>query len=274
MAVEPPKPKPQKKKRKLGAPKAPNNITPLCAPPLSAASPPISDLSSQTTTQATTDDDDMSALTSASKKSRKGSDVSDNDVRRKYPTIFSEAFNNFDRFAFGEILKLYCEDDLLAIYEFVGHNPFGSPRYIEVRGRETVVAFWDNLFTTVPDSVFNLHSTKYKVLPNDYTSITCAFSFRGTKVYNMAGVENNSAKNVVIATEKSKLVASVVPGEQLPTLDEQSNSSVHSGESPQDCTVEKSKMISTFVTIIGTLTFYVNSNRKIYRISFVHSVKM
>jgi len=65
-----------------------------------------------------------------------------------------------------------------------------------------------------------------------------------------------------------------VPGENLPVLDEQSNNSVHSGESPQDCTVERSNMISTFVTIIGTLTFYVNSNRKIYRISFVHSVKM
>lgn len=216
----------------------------------------------------------MSALTSASKKSRKGVDVSDNDIRRKYPTIFSEAFNNFDRFEFGEILKLYCEDDLLAIYEFVGHNPFGSPRYMEVRGRETVVTFWDSLFTTIPDSVFNVHSTKYKVLPNDYTSITCAFSFRGTKVYNIAGVENNTSKNVVITAEKSRLVASVVPGESLPVLDEQSNSSVHRGESPQDCAVERTNMISTFVTIIGTLTFYVNSNRKIYRISFVHSVKM
>lgn len=216
----------------------------------------------------------MSALTSASKRSKRGVDVSGSDIRRKYPTIFAEAFNNFDKLEFGEILKLYCEDDLLAIYEFVGHNPFGSPRYIEVRGRETVVAFWDSLFTTIPDSVFNVHTTKYKVLPNDFTSITCAFSFRGTKVYNMAGVENNTSKNVVISAEDSKLVASVVPGECLPVLDEQSNSSVHSGESPQDFTVERSKMISTFVTIIGTLTYFVNSNRKIYRISFVHSVKM
>jgi len=258
--------KPIKKKRKFGAPKSPNNVTPLCAPIPVVVSP----------SEVVSDDGSTSAP--AAKKSKKAVDMLKNDVRSKYATIFAEAFNNFDKIEFKEILKQYCELDLFVIYELIGLNPLGSPKYIEVRGLDTVVSFWDSLFTTIPDSVFNVHSTKYKVLPNDYTSIVCAFSFRGTKVYNMAGVENNTAKNVMITQDPqaatSKLVASVVAGTNIPELDLHSNACTRESTSSQDFSIERSKMISTFVTVLGTLTFYVNSNKKIYRISFVHSVKM
>jgi hypothetical protein len=210
----------------------------------------------------------------------KAAGLSDDDIRTKYARIFCEIFNDFDCESFSAIVQNYCEPDLLVIYEFVGDNPYGGPSYIEVRGLDTVVMFWDNVLKTIPDALFVIHATKYKVLPNGYISIVCSFTFKGTKVYTMPGLEVHNDEKVIVSIEKMSLGDGQSPAPQgegkmiatLPTSGEQ-NSPVDASAPTWSCDIERSKMISTAMSVVGTLTFYVNPEKKIYRISFVHSIR-
>jgi hypothetical protein len=206
--------------------------------------------------------------------------IPDHDIRTKFPDIFSAAFNNYDKEKYAHIIKNYCEEELLVIYDYVGFNPYNWAKYLEVRGRETVVVFWDALLTSFPDSIFQIHATKYKVLPNDYTAVVCSFSFKGTKMYNLTGVDNNLDESVVVSFEK--LAVSGVPahgglpqsGKVMASL--AANAGENSPVNPQSSrplALETNILTSMFVTLFGTLTFYVNPGKKIYRMSFVHSLK-
>lgn len=225
----------------------------------------------------------------------------ENDIRGKYADIFCEAFNDFDKTSFAQLMRDHCEESLVVVYEYVGVNPYGTPNYIEVRGFDTVVVFWDGLLTAIPDSLFQVHHTKYKVLPNEYTSIVCSFSFVGTKVYELKGIsEENKEQNVVVSLSPGGTTTGALqdPDSQLTVTayksghNDQDNTSLSSGEEnngkrnlmPTDevheesfaapVLVERSELISKKITIIGTLTYYVNPNKKIYQMSFVHSMKL
>jgi hypothetical protein len=206
--------------------------------------------------------------------------IPDHDIRTKFPDIFCTAFNNYDREKYAHIIKNYCEEELLVIYDYVGFNPYNWPKYLEVRGRDTVVVFWDTLLTSYPDSIFQIHATKYKVLPNDFTAVVCSFSFKGTKIYNMTGVDNNFDESVVVSFEKlavsgaPKLGGFAQAGKIMASL--AANAGENSPVNPQSSRpleLETNNLRSMFVTVFGTLTFYVNPNKKIYRMSFVHSMK-
>jgi len=220
--------------------------------------------------------------------------INGSDIRARYPEIFSQIFNNYDKLSFSRIMNNYCEDDLLVIYEYVGGiNPYG-PSYLEVRGLEAVVVFWDSLLSSIPDSLFEVFTTKFKVLPNDFTSIVCTFSFKGTKMYEISGVDENSERSVVVSFEKMSIGSEGGDGDSVSTgTGTGSGSGVANGRgsvisslasnvgenSPVDARTSKPLRLQTnklsvlFVHYIGTLTFYVSPNKKIYRISFVHSLK-
>jgi hypothetical protein len=211
----------------------------------------------------------------------KAAGLSDDDIRTKYARIFCEIFNDFERESFSAIVQNYCEPELLVIYEFVGDNPYGGPSYIEVRGLDTVVMFWDNVLKTIPDALFVIHATKYKVLPNGFTSIVCSFTFKGTKVYTMPGLEVHNDEKVIVSIDKMSLGGGESPMPQgenkmiatLPPAGGEPNSPVNASGETWSCDIERSKMISTAMSVVGTLTFYVNPEKKIYRISFVHSIR-
>lgn len=200
--------------------------------------------------------------------------LTDRDIRTRFASIFGDAFNNFDKMYFGQLLKSYCETDLLVIYEYVGVNPYNSPSYMEVRGYETVVTFWDGILTAIPDSLFEIHSTKYKILPNDFTSIVCTFSFVGTKMYGLIGLDGAANKNVVVTSERAGPRSGATTGRVLAATVSERKSQLTDTDHVQDFRVERSQMSSMAITVIGTLTFYVNPHKKIYRISFVHSMKV
>lgn len=206
--------------------------------------------------------------------------LSSNDIRTKYAEMFVNVMNDFDREAFVGMEKKYCVEDLLVIYEMVGLNPYGGPSYIEVRGVSAVAHFWENVLSTIPDALFVIHNTKYKVLPNDFMSIVCSFTFQGTKVYRMPGIEQygNDEKVVVSMQQLSVGDASAGTGAasgmvvQLPQNDDE-NSPVRTDIAAAPVRIERSKMCSTDLAVVGTLTYYVNPDKKIYRMSFVHSLK-
>lgn len=232
-------------------------------------------------------------------KADKSTVFAENDIRGKYSEIFCEAFNNFDKQMFSQLMRDFCEEDLVVIYEYVGVNAYNSPKYLEVRGLDTVAVFWDSMFTSMPDSLFAIYSTKYKILPNHFTSIVCTFSFKGTKVYELKGLNGElKEQNVVLSTEpptpiatsaglsvlqssqqsfdNQVIVTSFKPTSKKPLSEAEKGKlkpspTAEVKEQPFD--IERSEMISRFITVIGTLTYYVNPNKKIYQMSFVHSVK-
>lgn len=276
------------KKRKYGTLKA------------SAPDSPISSISGSSCCGET--EPNLSLQTSKKKvtttKADKVTVFGDKDVRAKYAGMFSEAFNDFDKVRFAQLVRDHCEEDLVVIYEYVGGvNPYGTPNYIEVRGFETVVVFWDGLLTAIPDSLFQVHSTKYKILPNDFTSIVCTFSFVGTKVYELRGLaEDNKSNDCVVSSDPQSCgdnpekMQQRAGGQQIIVTAYKAGpgtgNTLISGEgagkkilsqkhegNEQSFAVERSAMISKKVTIIGTLTYYVNATKKIYQMSFVHSMK-
>ena len=234
--------------------------------------------------------------------------LSDSDVRTKFAGIFCEAFNNFDKVEFSKILQQHCEPDLLVIYEYVGAvNPYG-PKYIEIKGLDTAVVFWDSMLTAIPDSRFDIHgANKYKVLPNAFISIVSTFTFVGTQVYTVNGMHNNKDKSVVLSTSSSNnaadspsataaaganstgVITTTLPSDNNVTEQKKSKtktsksttaaaaaskaSLTNSDHATTEFHIERAAMTTIHVTVIGTLTYYVNPDKKIYRISFVHSVK-
>mmetsp|Transcript_40226 Transcript_40226/g.80013 ORF Transcript_40226/g.80013 Transcript_40226/m.80013 type:complete len:384 (-) Transcript_40226:17-1168(-) len=135
--------------------------------------------------------------------------LDETDIRTKYVGIFANLFNNFDPRRLPVVANKYCTEDLLVIYEFVGVSPFGGPSYIEVRGVEALTLFWDNVISIVPDALFRIHSTKYKVLPNNFISIVSGYTFRGTKMFSMPVMDMHQEK-VVLSMGKPDAMNSTV----------------------------------------------------------------
>mmetsp|Transcript_92251 Transcript_92251/g.180731 ORF Transcript_92251/g.180731 Transcript_92251/m.180731 type:complete len:343 (+) Transcript_92251:128-1156(+) len=210
------------------------------------------------------------------------------DVRTKYIEIFADMLNNFEKSTFPTLAGKYCTNDLIVIWEVVGENPYGHPSYMEVRGVETFSKFWENVTHMVPDALFRIHSTKYKVLPNNYISIVSGYTFAGTKMYGMRGIEMHDEK-VVISMGKPDVINDGTSskfhfnsgnsnGDSLvasrPEEDDDDIKSTSSvPNSKHACDVEYSNLIGLSMSIIGTLTLYVNPENKVHRISFVYSMR-
>mmetsp|Transcript_17302 Transcript_17302/g.29272 ORF Transcript_17302/g.29272 Transcript_17302/m.29272 type:complete len:207 (+) Transcript_17302:381-1001(+) len=120
------------------------------------------------------------------------------DIRIQYPSLFSDIFNNFDKVVFSRLLRDCCEEDCVVLYEYIGRsNPYG-PMHVEVRQLDAILAFWDGMLSAIPDSMFTIHGTRMKILPNKFSSVVCNFTFTGTKVYAMAGMDQNAHKDTTV----------------------------------------------------------------------------
>jgi hypothetical protein len=130
------------------------------------------------------------------------------DIRTKFASIFLAAYNDFDKDEFSLLLQQHCVPELIMSVESVGlkkFNPKGA-KFFELRGQETVVSFWDCLCQSTPDHIFKIYNTKVKVLANDYTSIVCGFTFSGTRVFKVSGLDDNCNKRVIYSMERSSSV--------------------------------------------------------------------
>lgn len=221
------------------------------------------------------------------------SKIPKDDVRRCIPSVFKEAFNSCEKDKFHNILKKYCVEGCSAMYKYVGtNNPFSSSDHTEVLGLDAVSAFWESIFNAVPDSLFDIVETKFRLLPNKKSSIVCKFLYSGTKVFRLCTDE----KNCIIYTSNVGEVLQQCPAVTTADTDAvvAATSSICSSDGPPqvlmaevqranptriDPETQKLFNLGTYlaqpqkVAIIGTLTFYTDANNKICRFEFIFSVK-
>jgi hypothetical protein len=124
------------------------------------------------------------------------------DIRMQYLSIFSEAFNNYERHSFSMAMQAHCEPDLVIIFDCTagGGTSYPGPAYLEFRGQDTVLSFLDSLFTSVPDAVCNASQTYKSELPDGCAITETKCSFRGTKICKINGIDNNKNASAVFST--------------------------------------------------------------------------
>lgn len=187
------------------------------------------------------------------------------DIRMKIADIFGDAYNNWDRESFAKVMKLYVEEDCRLLYQFRGHrNPLGPSR-TEIYGRDAILTFWDCLFASIPDSLFTAYPSKIKVLPNEYSSIVCPFTFVGTKLFNLNGIDDWShLEKVEVRPEIGTTSTSfrVIPDKP----DVVATAEVSFG-------LNTEQMVSQRITLLGTVTYHMNPQKKIYKLSVIHAIK-
>ena len=200
--------------------------------------------------------------------------IPEDDIRRRIAPIFADAFNKCDKSIFEDLLNKYATQDCMIVYRYVGNeNPYGSS-YVEAMGREAIAALWDTLFCSIPDSIFELHETKIRILATDFSSISCKFVFTGTKLFHISG-DDHQAVHYTSATSSgnnSDSGAAIINSPE--NMDRKSPSSVGGKEIlTTDATLGSSLKQSMNVTLVGTLIFYVNPDNHVHKFEFAFCMK-
>ncbi|RYG68824.1 hypothetical protein EON64_04285 [archaeon] len=225
------------------------------------------------------------------------SKIPKNDVRRSYPLIFKDAFNACDGDIFEALLTKHCTENCGAFYRYVGtNNPYGDFDHMEAVGIPAIAAYWGAIFSAVPDSLFDIVETKFRLLPNRQTSIVCKFLYSGTKVYKLA---TDDTKSSVIYVQKSGSNAGSVDRGDMSVdgVSVDGSDDMNSVAAPTIRTLpgrgEPAKVVFSTddkqderpfhegaymaepqrVAIIGTFTLYTNNEQKIFRFEFIFSVR-
>lgn len=105
---------------------------------------------------------------------------------------FTDVFNTCDMREIQNMFRTNCIRDLFVCYIYHGvHNPYGSHR-LELFGHEATLEFWEKLFHSVPDAVFNLTSDSIlRTYSSGARVISSDFEYLGTKVYELSVDTNN-----------------------------------------------------------------------------------
>lgn len=184
--------------------------------------------------------------------------IPESDIRAQYSHIFAHAYNNSDRDSLMNLLNTYCTDDVSCVYKFVGkQSPYG-PMYTELVGKNVIIEYWELCFVAVPDLVFQLHETKIRVLPNSCCVIISKFTSTGTKAMALTNDQHTS----VVYSENRKVKASDAQYRQSATRDK-----------PENITVMKTLEQAQTLDLIGTVTYFVDREKKVNKIEFVHCVR-
>lgn len=194
------------------------------------------------------------------------------DIRRRYPGLFRDAFNSCDKAVFHKMLLTHCLTGCSASYKYVGTaNPFSNSDHTEVIGLEAVSTFWEAVFVAIPDSLFDIVETKFRLLPNKQTSIVCKFLYSGTKVYKLATDDVNS----LVYSQPDDLMPDLQGNKGhvvVAPVDKSNPGKVTAGsQRPFDHGAYLAQPKK--VAVIGTLTFYTDAENKIFRFEFIFSVK-
>jgi hypothetical protein len=208
------------------------------------------------------------------------------DIRRNYPHIFARAFNACEKEILRYCLTKYCMPDCLLVYKYVGPpSKWTGSDYLEIHGVDAILKFWEVFFLAFPDSIFEIEESKLRVLPTGSCSSVSKFIYFGTKVYQLS--VDNEANAVIYKQPADALSAPLAMQGAMPAVppvegssrivsmprEPSSNPSAASSAVPQDFGLAHSLEKPEVMIIIGTFSLFVNPEKQIYKIEFVHSLK-
>lgn len=156
--------------------------------------------------------------------------VATTDVRRTLLSLFQQALNSGDRVQVHELLTQHChptnfivkfQENVLLMHSTAEGTLVGQ--YIEVHGVNATSLLCTYLLNAVPDGFVTLQDSKFDLLDNKHSIITCQCTFRGTKALELLFDKGN-----FLITNSSAVVVS-------PSIQQQSN-----GIDNKICTVASS----------------------------------
>jgi hypothetical protein len=184
---------------------------------------------------------------------------------------------------------------------------------VYIHGIEAIACFWFTAYLAFPDAVFEVEETKLRVLANGSCSNVSKFIFFGTKVFHFttdgetsavlykqaeetpANNPDGTASLPSLQESEGKIVSQVKTKPNTTTTtsagtSSSSSSSSSKGDFPQQETKQdETKPIQPpqpkdfglgesldkpiMCIVIGTFSIFMNPEKKIYKIEFVHSLK-
>lgn len=196
--------------------------------------------------------------------------IPEDDIRRKLPHVFKETFNSCEKDQMHEFVIKHCTENCCSTFRYIGAgNPFMQASYTEVVGAPALIAYWDSVFCAVPDSLFDIIETKYRLLPNKQTSIVCKFFYSGTKVYGLCtdftdSLVYSAASDDASQDSKDRVMIAQVVSRNPTTTNQGTEKPFHPGTyltEPMN------------VAVLGTLVLFTDANHKIFRLEYIFCVK-
>ena len=234
------------------------------------------------------------------------------DPRRDYISIFTRAFNTYDMDILEHCVKKYCTPDCVCSYNYVGVRfPYGCEN-IHVMGIEAMLKFWEALCISQPDGIFRTEEHKFRTLSNGSCVCISKYIYHCTKIFwkstdefhksiifkKHEDHEDQDAQVIrpwsVSNTfpESPNIVSSSIPKTNnnvpLYPLKSPASSSIRYGEQqyefpnihlPDEETHQRDFGLGETLEppvrliFIGTFTLFINSQGKIYKFEFLHSLK-
>ena len=195
------------------------------------------------------------------------------DIRRKFASMFIDALNQVDnQMDLDDFIRGFMTEDAFTYFKYVGTIPMNYfSEYIEMIGSESMLKFWKAILEAFPDSIYELHDTNIKVLMNGYSSITLKYTYTGTKVLDLV---TDGSVNAVIITDNS--TSDGKGGHNVYTFELENENGANR---VADRAPTENKMLvgvtakGERLCTVGTMTFHVNPDKKIYKGEFLHSLK-
>ena len=111
--------------------------------------------------------------------------ISKHDPRRAYASAFAAAYNSCDFDHIWEFVTTYCTKDILFVTRWVGSELYVNfPKYLEVRGIESVSEYWFSRCIIVPDYILELKETKLYVRSDGISTVLTSFTILATRLYD------------------------------------------------------------------------------------------
>ena len=133
------------------------------------------------------------------------------DVRRTYSQMMLNAFNSCDLVKLSRVFELYCRADLHAVNFYEGgKNPTGS-NSTELRTIPTLIAYWDTLFKSAPDFLFESQFvTAYTDKASQVSVIRSKFRMTGTRLLDVKLAQKSNADVIKKKLKQKEKVANLV----------------------------------------------------------------
>jgi hypothetical protein len=207
--------------------------------------------------------------------------LSDTDVRYTVCSNFSQHFNLGDPTDFTIFLKKVClptcSGVIRTICRSVENNNLYFPEYLELDGIQSINYYWTTTFAAIPDGIFELlKDPKVKNFGDGGSLVSCRFQYRGTQVLKLL----TDISSVVMVTNPNDkfgtgILAFQVEGSNRQVREVSPLPSIMLGVRDENFSCSTSLLYSAAsccrsVDVTGTLSFYFNSDQRIYKMETIH----
>ena len=144
-----------------------------------------------------------------------------------------------------------------------------------MHGRDSLISVYAMFIKSMPDMCLELHSSTIRVYSNNTSTVICRYTFSGTKVFSIEGLEKNGNQRVVVSTsnkndELSSKLGKLQLNAKVSSMgdDDLIDGSSAGVEADVKVTMGEVNKARPKYAIIGTISFHCNSDKKVFCIDY------